>query len=261
MADFLTISERAARAGGQVLLDWQGKFSAVEKGPRDLVTQADLASQQVIRQILLDAFPEHGFLGEETLPEQPMTSGRHEYRWIVDPLDGTVNYVHRLQNFSVSVALERVRQVIVGAVFDPVIDECYTAVAGEGAWLNGQRLRCSNCRRLNEALVAFSLPANVTRGSHEITRLIEVLHSAQATRRLGSAALNLCYLAAGRLDGYWATSCKSWDVAAGVLMVQEAGGVVTDIDGAAFDVDRATFVAAATPDLHRELLDTIRRAG
>jgi myo-inositol-1(or 4)-monophosphatase len=268
MEEFIKTCEQAARAGGAVLLDWQDRITAREKGPRDLVTEADVASQNMIREIVLGAFPDHDFLGEEDLAaETPAgkSSGRAansaRYRWIVDPLDGTTNYVHGLPAYAVSVALQRDGELLAGAVFDPILDECYTASAGGGAFLNGRPLKASPCSKLSDAMAVASFSANVPRGSIEITRFIEVLHSCQALRRLGSAALNLCYVASGRLDAYWATSVKIWDVAAGVLLVREAGGIVSDISGNPLNLADPTLVATATPELQSELLSVLARAG
>jgi myo-inositol-1(or 4)-monophosphatase len=266
MPDFLTVCVAAARAGSQVLLDWQDRFQAREKGPKDLVTEADVAAQEAIRSVLLGAFSDHDFLGEEDAAERkaagmpPIPPRRGEYRWIVDPLDGTANYVHKLQTFAVSVALERGGELVCGCVLDPIANECYTAVAGGGANLNGRPIGVSSCQSVDQAMIAVSFPPNVPRGSIEITRFVEALHAAQAVRRLGSAALNLCYVAAGRLDVYWATSVQAWDVAAGALIVREAGGIVMAIDGEPLDLERPELSAAATPALHDEVMQLLRRA-
>jgi len=253
MPEFLEIAERAARAGGEVLLDYQDKFTGREKGPRDLVTEADLASQQRIRKILLAAFPDHDFLGEEDDPQAPPTAGR-EYRWVVDPLDGTTNYVHRMPNYAVSIGLQRGDEIVAGVVFDPIAKECFSAAQGKGATLNGKPFRTSNCQKADSALVAASFSALVDRDSLEIKRFVEALIACQGIRRLGSAALNLCYVACGRLDAYWATSVKLWDVAAGVLMVREAGGVVTHIEGGPLNLLKPELAAAASEPLNRELV-------
>ena len=261
MPELVTICEKAARTGGSVLLSWMDRFETREKGPKDLVTDADLASQQAIRDIVLGEFPDHEFLGEEddALDTKAINSPRADTcRWLVDPLDGTTNYVHRLPMFSVSVAVERGGEILAGAVFDPIASECYTAQSGQGAWLNGAPLSTSNCERISEALLAASFSANVPRNSDEVVRFVEVLHSCQALRRMGSAALNLSYLAAGRLDGYWATSVKPWDVAAGILLVREAGGIATGVDGGPLDLARPKFAAAATPTLHKQLVGLLR---
>jgi myo-inositol-1(or 4)-monophosphatase len=260
MPEFLEVATDAAHRAGQVLLDWRSRFSAREKGPRDLVTEADLAAQEVIRGILYKAFPDHDFLGEEEAAERvkrglaPAPPRRSELRWIVDPLDGTANYVHGMQNYAVSIALEGAGGLLVGCVYDPIGGECFTAEAGKGAWLNGQSIRCSQCESVGSAMIAVSFAANVARGSIEIARFVELLLASQSIRRLGSAALNLCYVAAGRLDGYVATSVNAWDIAAGALLLREAGGQITCIDGTPLVIDEPELLASASPALHREIL-------
>ena len=261
MSDYKQVAERAARAGGDVLRDWFGRIEAREKSPKDLVTQADLASQQVIQEIVMDAFPDHLFLGEEDAavdsgaPQADLNSD--SWCWVVDPLDGTVNYVHGLQSFAVSVALMQGGQPRVGVVYDPLFEECFSAEQGQGAEVNGTVLKASDCQLFEQALVVASFPPNVQRGAPEIEQFIEILHQSQTLRRLGSAALNLCYLAAGRLDAYWATSPKAWDIAAGVLIAQEAGAVVSDLAGLSLDWEKPRLASAATPALHQQLLDIL----
>lgn len=253
MSQFVELGERAARAGGAILLEYQHRITSREKGPRDLVTEADLASQQRIRDILLSAFPDHDFLGEEDDPHAPPTTGR-DYRWIVDPLDGTLNYVHGLQAYAVSIALEHRGEVIAGIVFDPVLNECYTTAKGEGARLNGTAIKASSCQTAAAALVAASFSPLVERHSLEVTRFLAALEVCQGIRRMGSAALNLAYVATGRLDAYWATSVKIWDVAAGVLLVGEASGSVTHIEGGPLDLRTPELLATASQPLSRELI-------
>jgi myo-inositol-1(or 4)-monophosphatase len=260
MEPFLTVCERAARAGGEILMARRESFKWREKGPKDLVTEADIASQTRIREILLGEFPDHDFLGEEQLEGPAMGQPGAEYRWIVDPLDGTSNYVHHLQPFAVSIALERRGEILVGVVFDPVVGECYTAARGSGAFVNGKRLTTSGCSAIESALLAVSFSARVPRGSIEISRFVEALHAAQSIRRLGSAALNLSYLAAGRLDAYYATSVSSWDVAAGVLLVEEAGGLVTSLDGSPLNLHRPEMLAVASRALQRDMFQMLARA-
>ncbi len=261
MLEFLSVCEQAARAGGQVLLDWQNRFTTREKGLRDLVTEADVASQQAIRDILLGRFPDHDFLGEEdaSFPAAIKTSPKSQYRWIVDPLDGTANYVHHLPAFAVTIALQKAEETVLGIVFDPIANELYHAVKGEGTFLNGKSVQTSGCTSPEQAMVAVSFAPNVPRGSIEIARFIEALHSCQSVRRLGSAALNLAYLAAGRLDAYWATSVKIWDVAAGLLMVEEAGGTVSRLDGGPLDLNNPEFLASASQPLQGEMLQILSR--
>ena len=258
MQEYITVCEQAARLGGQVLLDWQGRINPREKAPKDLVSEADLASQRAIYEVIHGKFPDHDFLGEEEDPSE-IAQREAEFRWIVDPLDGTVNYVHRLPAYSVSVALERRGELQVGVVYDPSADECFSAVRGEGAFLNGAKISVSDCESLRTALVAASLSPGVARDSEEVDRFLDVLVECQALRRMGSAALNLAYLAAGRLDAYWGTSVKVWDVAAGLLLVREAGGLMSGVEGEPFDLSRPHFAAAATPALHAELVATLKR--
>lgn len=258
IAQYNEVCQRAARAAGAVLLDWAGRFSVREKGPSDLVTEADLAAQETIREILLGEFPEHGFLAEEN---EDIVSQSSDCRWIVDPLDGTMNYVHRMPNFAVSIALERQGELVVGTVFDPSNGECYSAVKGQGAFLNGRRLAVSGVTTLDEALVAVSFAAHVHRDDPAIAQFVDVMLRAQGIRRMGSSALNLCYLAAGRFDGYWSKATKIWDIAAGALLVSEAGGVITDFGGGPLAVDKPQFIAAATPQMHKELRELLWQAG
>ena len=187
MHEYIKVCEQAARKGGQVLLDWQDRINPREKAPKDLVSEADFESQRAIQEIIQGVFPDHGFLGEEGDPNLPGENGS-EFRWIVDPLDGTVNYVHRLPAYSVSVALERCGQLQVGVVYDPVADECFSAVRGEGAFLNAARISVSDCQSLRTALVAASLSPGVSRDSEEISRFLNVLVECQALRRLGSSS-------------------------------------------------------------------------
>ncbi|MEX2120388.1 MAG: inositol monophosphatase family protein [Pirellulales bacterium] len=251
IADFQRVCEETAIEAGRLLLDWRGRFNVREKGPSDLVTEADLASQELIRGRLLDAFPGHGFLAEENLSIASRDQG---FRWIVDPLDGTTNYVHGLSNYAVSIALEQSGRLVVGTVYDPAAEECFSAAVGMGAYVNRQPIHASATQQLSEALVATSFSAEVHREDRQIADFIEVLLRCRATRRMGSSALNLCYLAAGRFDAYWATTTQAWDIAAGALLVREAGGVITSLDGGALDLDRPEFVAAGTALLHGQLL-------
>lgn len=255
MGEFVQVAEDAARRAGEVLLHWLERKSVREKGPKDLVTEADIEAQAVIRSTLLKSFPDHGFHGEEGDP----IPGRGGWEWVVDPLDGTTNFVHQLPGFAVSIALRQQQRPVVGVVFDPLARECFVAAAGQGARRNGVPIRPSSCRTLSAALVAASFSPAVRRGSLEIERFIEVLEESQSLRRLGSAALNLCYVAMGRLDAYWTTSVRSWDVAAGALILAESGGIITNLQGGPLDLDRPELVAASQRSTHQELMAVIRR--
>lgn len=255
MREYVQVAREAALEAGGLLVEMQHEIQAREKGPKDLVTAADLAAQQAIEKHLRNAFPDHEFLGEES-PSAEKQSGRAAdgFRWIVDPLDGTVNYAHGMPGYAVSIGLEKSGEILCGVVYDPTLKEVFHAARGEGAYLNGTPIRPSDCRELHQALVAASLPANVSRDALDVAWFIEVLHHARAVRRLGSAALNLCYVACGRLDCYWATSVKSWDVLAAALCCQEAGGTLTGVDGSPFELTRPQLLAAGTSQLHAEVL-------
>ena len=259
-SEFAEICEKAARAAGRMLLERLGQVSFREKGPADLVSEADLASQELIRQTILGVFPQHALLGEEETSAASGPAAQSEYRWIVDPLDGTTNYVHQVPHFSVSVALERAGELLVGAVYHPVAEECFMAARGEGAYLNGKRLRASHVTTLADALVAIGFPPVVGPDAPDLRTFVEVVQACQAIRRMGSAALNLAYVAAGRFDACWSFSTKVWDVAAGVLLIREAGGVVTAPDGRPFTLDSGRFLAAANVPLHRHMRSLMAKA-
>ena len=253
-SDFVKVCEQSARAAASVLLEWKGRFRAREKGPCDLVTEADLAAQEAVRSVVLGAFPDHDFLGEE---DTAALVRRSPYRWIVDPLDGTTNYVHGVPNYAVSVALEHEGRLLVGTVYDPSADECFTAIRGEGAQLNNQPIRVSDISDLSQALVSVSFPARVELGSRPMQDFEKIIVRAQAVRRSGSAAINLCYVACGRFDAYFARETKAWDVAAGALLVEEASGMITGIDGREFSLDQPRFIAAGSSKLHAEIFSLI----
>ena len=225
---WLETCERAARAGGQVLREWVGKFGVENKGPRDLVTEADRASQRTIREILLGAYPDHAFIGEEGDHGHGVVFGEAgaSLTWVVDPLDGTTNYVHGYPAYCVSIALVRGDRPLIATVYDPVAEECFTAVAGGGARCNGRTLRVSGTTDLSESLVAVSFPAHPSVETAAVADFLSILSRVRSVRRSGSSALNLAWLACGRLDAFWARQIQSWDVAAGFLLVTEAGGAI-----------------------------------
>ncbi len=243
---------KAAKLGGKELISRMGKVEVREKQPRDLVTEADFASQKAIQEHLLGKFPEHRFLGEES-EEKLLDVAPDEYCWIVDPLDGTVNYVHQLNSFSVSIALRKGNETLVGVVYDPVIGEMFWAAAGEGAYLNDQRIEPSGCTDLYKALVVCSFSSSANRDHPEVERFLRVLGNAGSIRRLGSAALNLCFVACGRSDAYWAASLNCWDVAAGLLILSEAGGLAKTFAGNEVDLFKPQFCAASTIEVFEQM--------
>jgi len=253
----LETCQLVAKLGGAELMKHRQSFLTREKAPNDLVTNADLASQRVIHDALFETFPDHGFLGEENI-DLPMTRNVDSpFRWIVDPLDGTLNYVHGLQSFSVSVALQKGDQLVAAAVFDPWLKEMYSADDHSPATLNGDPIHVGDCQNLPEALGVISLPGKIGPESPELADFLKLLYQARSIRRLGSAALNLCYVAAGRVDFYWATTVKCWDVAAGYLILQQAGGCMTDVSGAGLNLDKPRFVAANNESLNQSIRQTL----
>ena len=256
MNELLKTCEAAARAGARELLAWRGRFKTREKAPADLVTDADVASQAAIRSVIATRYPDHLFMGEESTSKLGALEA-DEHVWLVDPLDGTTNYVHGYPCYAVSVAVARANELLAGVIYDPLRDECFAAELGRGAWCNGSAIHTSDVAVVGTALLAVSLPARVKGDSPDLADFVRVVQVCQAIRRSGSAALNLAYVAGGRLDGFWATHIHPWDVAAGVLLVREAGGIVTGRDGEEFDLWNPHFAAAAGTALHRELLNVL----
>jgi myo-inositol-1(or 4)-monophosphatase len=256
LAEYLAVCEKAIRVGGDIILVWADKFEVRKKGPADLVTQADLESQQAISRIIWGAFPRHRIIGEEdagvSVDVNSSLQGS-EYRWIVDPLDGTTNFVHGVPHYAVSLALERNGELLVAGVLDPIQNECFTAAAGQGARLNGRPMRTSSVTALSEALAVVGFPPDVKADSPDLLVFLRAIFHCQAVRRSGSTALNLAYLAAGRYDVFWNFSANIWDVAAGILLVREAGGAICTPEGQEYSLDQRPFLSAANPALLGQL--------
>lgn len=235
-----------------MLTEWVGKFRASNKGPRDLVTEADFASQAEIRSIVLEAFPSHGFVGEESSPDDSPVQA-DQPRWIVDPLDGTSNYVHGFPAYCVSVGLAVGDELLVGAIYDPERDECFTARRAGGAACNGRPIVASGQNDPAAALVAVSFPPHVTSDAQSVADFLAVVPHVHSVRRTGSTAINLAYVACGRLDAFWVRRIASWDVAAGLLIAREAGAAIGPFAGteesASLSLDRPAFIAASSPNL------------
>ena len=251
---FVETAVEAALAGGEVLRRWENRFTAQRKSPADFVTEADFESQRTIYELIRSRFPDHGFLGEENTEVRETNS---LFQWIVDPLDGTSNYVHRFPYYSVSVALEYDGRLLAAAVFDPTRDELFKAGAGLGAFLNDQPIQAKGAEDLNSALVIVSLPIRVERTHPVIEDFLRVLERAQHLQRTGSAALNLAYIAAGRVDAYWSRSLHPWDMAAGALLVEEAGGRVTRCDGTPLNLRQHEILATNGSAIHEQLRELL----
>lgn len=239
----LNVMIKAARKAGRSLLK---DFAEVEnlqvsmKGAGDFVSKADIAAEEIIKNDLMDARPNYGWLGEEGGYEEGTDPTR---RWIVDPLDGTTNFLHGLPHFAVSIALEHKGEIVSGVIYDPAKDELFWAEKGAGAWVNESRLRVSGRHRMIECIFATGLPF-AGRGDlpETLQDLARILPACAGVRRFGSAALDLAYVAAGRYDGFWERRLNAWDVAAGVLIVKEAGGLLEALDAADNPVDSGELV-------------------
>lgn len=257
-----TATEIVLRAGEIQLSRRETGFTIGKKGAIDLVTEVDLECERLCRAVIADRFPDHHVLAEE-LGDGASPRAGASHRWVFDPLDGTTNYAHGLPIFCSSLALEVNGRAEVAAVFDPTRQELFTAERGEGAFLNGTPLAVSTTETLGDALLATGFPYDVRDHMASLVEMFGMfLDRSRAVRRLGSAALDLCYVAAGRFDGYWEEHLYPWDVAAGALIIAEAGGRVTGMDGSTFDA-AARHLVASNGAIHDAVLSVIRqcRAG
>lgn len=245
------IGIRAAYRAGRILNKHFGKITQVtKKGVIDLVTTADIESERTILETIREKFPNHTILAEESGESR----GDAPCRWIIDPLDGTTNFSHNLGIYSVSIAYAEKDQVVMGIVFNPGNGELFTALRGQGAQLNDRPIRVSDATDLTDSLLVTGFPYNIRDGADLlIQRFTKFLLAAQGIRRLGSAALDLCYVACGRFDGFWENHLKPWDTAAGALIAQEAGGRVTDYMDRPFRVD-GDEILATNGRIHQKML-------
>jgi len=245
----------AARIAGQYQKSRFASTLAIEmKGDKNLVTEVDKESERLIVEHLHSHFPEHNIIAEEG----DYLQCDSPYRWIIDPVDGTTNYAHGYPWFCASIALQVEGDLVAGVIYNPVYDELFTATKGGGACLNGNRLSVSTRSPLNNALLGTGFPYDcATDPANNFAHFIAFQKSARGIRRAGAAALDLAYVAAGRLDGFWELKLKAWDVAAGVLMVREAGGMVTTFDGSSYDVFNDKIVAS-NGKIHDEMITMLK---
>ncbi|HEV8060512.1 MAG TPA: inositol monophosphatase family protein [Gemmataceae bacterium] len=258
--EYLAAAAEAARRAAVVLEQWRRRFTVREKGRFDLVTDADVASQKAVREYLQAIFPTHGFLGEEDKSGHGRPAQDAPPTWIVDPIDGTTNYVHDFPFYCVSIGLQVEGELVVGVILEPTRNELFQAAIGRGAWLGSDRLHVSGVERLEDALVSTGFPPNTHEQEHLFTTWRHLSLKTQSLRRTGSTAINLAYIAAGRFDGYWAFDNHVWDVAAGVVLIREAGGLFTNADGSPYDPYTPDCLAT-NGAIHGLMLEELRICG
>ena len=227
------------------------------KGPSDFVSAADIKAEKILRAELAKARPRFGFLCEEG-GETKGEDGHH--RWIIDPIDGTTNFLHGIPHFAISVGLEMDGEIIAGLIYNPITDEMFYAEKGKGAFLNDKRLRVSSRNNLLDSVIATGIPFHGRPGHKPFLKQLErVMGGVAGIRRMGAASLDLAYVAAGRCDGFWEVGLQPWDIAAGIILVREAGGYITEIDGGKNALYTGN-VLAANPKLHKQLSDILTAA-
>ncbi len=252
-----TLLSALSEAGKILRSGFQRPMRISYKGPTNIVTEVDHAAEQKILRIIKSQFPDHGFLMEEagalTTPSP--------YRWVIDPLDGTVNFAHGVPIACVSIGLEYQGKMLMGGVLDPFKNELYFAVRGKGAFLNNQAIHVSKQQRLISSLVVTGFPYDKKDKAGFYLSVVEkFLDKVQGIRRLGSAALDMCYVACGRFDGYWEFRIQPWDISAGWLLAEEAGGKVTDFQGKSYSLQRTAQTLCSNGLIHKEMLKVIKQA-
>jgi len=261
----VAVAVNAAAKAGEWIKTKLGGFDnlMLKTSEQDLVTEVDKGAELLIRNLLKTYFPDHAFLGEESVPPGAEASRQaieklknEEYLWIIDPIDGTTNFVHGFPFFGVSIALARHGEVVAGIIYDPIHDEMFVGEKGKGAYLRGRQLKVSQEQRLSDSLLATGFPPG-SEGWHP-QKVAGIVPKVRNVRTTGSAALHLAYVAAGRLSGFWEPNLNVWDMAAGILLVQEAGGRVSDLEGNPYSLTLRD-VAATNGYIHNELLDYLRK--
>jgi len=245
-----------ARDAGNLLKEkFNSKHEVHYKGEINLVTEADKMSEDLIIAAINSSFPDHGILSEES----PAQNSQAKLRWIIDPLDGTTNYAHGYPVFCVSIALENEGVIVLGVIYDPLREDMFVAVRGSGAYLNGKKLKVSPTATLSRSLLATGFPYDIRMSKDNNLNYFNLMAvEAQAIRRAGAAALDIAYLAAGRFDGFWELKLMPWDVAAGCLMVEESGGVISDMSGGQWDISSPN-VLVSNGLIHEQMISVFKR--
>ncbi len=257
MHPILNIAVKAARQAEKIIMRSIDRLDSIkksEKGYHDFVTEVDLKSEEAIIQVIREAYPTHKIVAEE----RGELEGEEGFTWVIDPLDGTINYMHQFPFFAVSIAVLKEDKLEHGVVYDPVRDELFTATRGEGALLNNRRIRVSEHDKLGESLIGTGFPSSEIHHFQSYLKTFEAIFpQTLGVRRAGAAALDLAYVAAGRLDGFWEINLKPWDMAAGALLIKEAGGYVSDLFGKPAYLENQQIVAG-NPKIHKQLLHQIQ---
>ena len=245
---------RAAREAGAILVDYAARgFQIENKGRINLVTEADFASEHHIKQLIASHYPSHRILAEET----GVHGADDEYCWVIDPLDGTTNFSHGFPCYAVSIGVEYKGQSVIGVIYDPCREEMFAAERGAGATCNGERIRVSEVGQLEKALLVSGFPYDVRERMNEyLPAWRKFLEKAQGVRRFGAAAIDMAYVAMGRVDGFWEKGLHAWDVAGGWVVIEEAGGRVTKLDGSPFDIHSASLLCT-NGLIHDEMLESV----
>ncbi len=252
----LNFAIETAREAGQILLERFGrKITVTKKGDINLVTEADLASEKLIIERIRSHYPKHAILAEES--GASALNGESEWKWIIDPLDGTTNFAHGYPCFCVTVALEHKGEIIVGVTFDPTRDELFAAEKGNGATLNGRQIRVSEAESLSDALLVTGFPYDARERENFARHFTDFTYKSRGIRRDGSAAIDMAYVACGRFDGFWEEGLHAWDVAAGVLLIEEAGGRVSYYDDSKFSIYKPP-ICANNKLIHAEMLEVLK---
>jgi myo-inositol-1(or 4)-monophosphatase len=257
-SNFTLTAIQAALKASEILIKGFRNTKTIKKkeGKHNLVTEYDLLSEKIIISFIKERFPDHGILSEE----EGQLKKKDDFEWIIDPLDGTVNFAHSIPVFAISLALKNKNDIICGVTYNPLMNELFVAEKGKGAYLNGNKLNVTKTKKLDDAILATGFPYDLINNPNNcIEHLINVLKLGIPLRRLGSASLDLAYVAAGRFDGYWETGLGPWDLAAGKLLIEEAKGKVTNWDGTEVILKRKNTVIATNSYLHLELLKIFKK--
>lgn len=252
----LNFAIETAQQAGHILMEKFGRITVSKKGDINLVTEADLASEAHIIERIKSYHPKHAILAEES-GDAVIIGGDSTWKWIIDPLDGTTNYAHGYPCFCVTIALEHEGDIVLGVTFDPTRNELFAAERGQGASLNGKPIRVSSAEKLGDALLVTGFPYDFKQKPNFGRHLNEFLFHSRGVRRDGSAAIDMAYVACGRFDGFWEEGLNPWDVAAGKLLIEEAGGIVTYYDGSALSIYKPP-ICASNGAIHSQMLEVLR---